>query len=104
MTFTRASHQDTVEGQLVEARCYFNTGATGGDHTYCAYSASRANLPLIIVGDAGQVTYVIEVPAVLADQVTARVRMRGRLTANRQWLWPTALWVWRDGAWRAQSL
>jgi hypothetical protein len=99
VTFSSMRNVSVVEGRLVEARCYFNTGAIDGDHTYCAFSSARANLPLVLLTPTGEIVYLSGAAARLADYVTARVRVTGRVTANHQLLWPTSISVWRNDRW-----
>lgn len=91
-------------GRLVEARCYFETGAIADHHTYCAFRSAQANLPLGVLTDDGRFVYLAHVPSTLADHVTRRVKARARTTADAQFATLVTLSIWRDAAWRPVKL
>lgn len=94
-----ADQYDQVEGTLIEARHYFDTGAIGEDHTLCAELSARAELPLGVLTRDGVVVMITAQPSRLAAYVTRSVRVTGQLTANGQLLQPRALQVWDGARW-----
>jgi hypothetical protein len=103
-TLTFSGGDQEIAGTLIEARCYFNTGATGGDHELCAFLSAKVDLPLGILTDDGAFVLVTSAPSQLASYVTRRVEVRGTITANRQLVRPEAMRARVDGAWREVAL
>jgi len=101
---TFPAQQAEVGGTLIEARCYFNTGAIGGDHTYCAFMSAKANLPLGVYTDRGEFVFLTSTPSRLAAHMTRRVIVRGVLTPNRQLLRPDAIRVRSGSTWHDVEL
>jgi len=100
LAFPEGRSSTEMSGQIVDARCYFNTGATGGDHQYCAFTSARAGLPLLFLSDDGGLAFVTNSPATLAPFVTARVSVRGARTPNGQLLRVDAIRVASADDWR----
>jgi hypothetical protein len=98
------SRRRELQGTLVEARHYFDTGAIGDDHTLCAELSARAELPLGILTREGTVVMLTSRPSQLAAHVTRPVRIAGQLTGNGQLLMPTSLKVWDGGNWIVAEL
>src|ERR1700678_2461382 len=69
LTFPAKDDTTVVEGTLVEARCYLNTGAIAGNHTFCAFWSARANLPLAVLTPRQELIFLTSSPGKLADQV-----------------------------------
>jgi hypothetical protein len=90
-----------IQGTLVEARDYFDTGAVGGNHTFCAYLSALAEQPLGVLADDGSLVMLTSRPSRIAAHVTRTVRVSGQLTANGQLLVPSALQVKRGDTWTA---
>lgn len=90
-----------VQGTLVEVRHYFETGAVGDDHTFCAYQSALAELPLGVLTDAGTLVMLTSRPSRIAAYVTQTVRITGKLTADGQLLVPSSLRVKNGTAWIA---
>jgi hypothetical protein len=93
-----------IQGTLVEARHYFETGAIGDDHTYCAYCSALDELPLGVLTADGTLVMLTSRPSRLAAHVTKTVRITGKLTANGQLLVPSSLRVKNGSAWTAAGL
>lgn len=93
-----------VQGTLVEARHYFDTGAIGGDHLLCAEFSARAELPVGLLTREGTVVMLTGRPSRLAAYVTRSVRVTGQLTANGQLLAPSSLQVWDGAHWQPVAL
>jgi hypothetical protein len=99
LTFRVPDDTTMVEGTLVEARCFLNTGAIAEDHTFCAFSGARANLPLAIVTARGDLVFLTSAPAKLSAHVTRPVRVNGFITPNRQLMRPKVMQVHQRGSW-----
>lgn len=103
LTFS-SSRAKRFEGRLIEARCYLTTSAVAADHAYCAFRSAQGNQPLGLLGDDGRLMFLTESPSRLATLVTQRVRVRGRVTANKQLLQPLSIEVLRNGSWSLVAL
>lgn len=104
LTFPAPSCAETVEGILLEARCYFTTQAMAGDHAFCGFSSALANLPLLVLTPKREVVFLTNQPAQLAVVVTKRVRVTGQRTPNGQLLRPLVVEVSANGGWETLSL
>lgn len=97
------SRSVTVQGTLTEARCYFATGAVGGDHQYCAFISMKANLPVGILTEDGEFVYLVVAPDRLAEHATRLVRIRGARVIGGQLLLPREVWVHDGSRWQEIS-
>ncbi len=104
LTFAPPSRAETVEGTLLEARCYFTTQAQADDHTFCGFSAALANLPLFVLTPKRDVVFLTSPPAQMSSAVTKRVRVTGQRTPNGQLLRPLLIEVNMRGEWEALPL
>jgi hypothetical protein len=99
-----AGGPEEVRGRLIEARCFYNTGATGDDHTFCAFMSAKANLPLGVLTADNELILLTTAPEPLAEHVTRIVAIRGTVTGNRQLLRPESLRVRDAGQWNDIAL
>ena len=58
---------DTVEGELVDSRCYLNMGAVGSDHQMCAQTCAKSGLPLGVLTGKGKYYTLVVQPQPLAE-------------------------------------
>lgn len=45
----------TVSAQVVDMACYLNAGLKGADHKMCAEVCAKAGVPLVFLGDDGNI-------------------------------------------------
>jgi hypothetical protein len=93
-----------IEGTLVEVRHYFETGAVGDDHTFCAYLSALAEIPVGVLRTDGTLVMLTSRPSRVAAHVTKSVRIRGKLTANGQLLVPSSMRVKNGTSWTTAEL
>jgi len=93
-----------IQGTLVETRHYFETGAIGDDHTFCAYLSALAELPVGVLTEDGRLVMLTSRPSRIAAHMTKTVRITGKLTANGQLLVPSSLRVKNGTTWTAAEL
>lgn len=86
-----STEMQEIQGILIEARCYFNTGATGGQHSLCAFRSAKANLPIGILTSDGEFIFITETPNEYAGYVARSVSVKGYLTHNRQLIQPVSI-------------
>lgn len=99
LTYSSLERLSTIEGRLVEVRCYLQERKQSEEQTFCAATDARGNLPLGLVDEKGRLTYLTDMPSRLASLVSERVQIRGLLTVNHQFLRPVAVSRWQDGHW-----
>jgi len=56
----------TIEGELVDTKCYLGMGAKGEDHQGCAVKCAESGIPLGVLEEDGQVHVVLTVTPEIA--------------------------------------
>jgi hypothetical protein len=93
----------TVEGRLVDMKCYLEMGALGEKHAKCAVKCAKSGLPMGILQKRTNEVYTLLVasPAV-ADYGEQTVRVTGTVYGHA--LAPEKMEVQKDGKWETVKL
>ena len=94
----------SVEGELVDSRCYLNMGAKRSDHQMCAQACAKSGLPLGVLTGKGKYYTLVVQPQPLAEYAGEQVRVEGKLDKKSSTITPEKLEVSKDGSWQAVEL
>ncbi len=95
---------DTIEGELVDSRCYLNMGKKGPDHQMCAQTCAKSGLPLGILTSKGKYYTLVVQPQSLASHAGHQGRVSGEINKKARTITPMKLEVRRDGSWEVVEL
>lgn len=95
--FAADPKEKTIEGEVVDLRCYTSQGAkgAGAEHQACGASCAKRGFPVGLVNAKGEAFTLIVSSASYADFVSKPVRITGNVVGAT--LAPTKLEV-KDGA------
>lgn len=92
----------TVEGELLDLRCYTARGAQGEAHQACGTACAKRGLPIGVLNTDGKAyTLLVSSPA-YADYINKDVRITGKVT--NMLLSPTKMEVKDGDTWKAVEL
>ncbi len=95
---------DTLQGELVDSRCYLNMGKKGPDHQMCAQMCAKSGLPLgVLTSNGNHYTLVVQ-PQPLAAHAGHQVRVEGKVNKKARTVTPMKLEVRRNGSWEVVEL
>ena len=99
----KKASKTTIEGTLVDMKCYLEMGASGEKHVQCAAKCAKSGLPMGILKKGTNEVYTLLVasPAV-ADYGEQTVRVTGTVMGHS--LAPEKLEVQKDGKWEEVKL
>ena len=88
----------TVEGTLVDMKCYFGMNTSGEKHAKCAAKCARSGLPMGVMKKGTSEVYTLLAPApAVADYSEQAVRVTGTITGHV--LDPETFEVQKAGKW-----
>jgi len=96
--------EGTIEGELVDTKCYLSMGARGEGHRECAIKCAKMGIPVAIVDKSGK-TYTIAHPTGdLADYQGLQARVTGKIFEDSRTIVPAKVEVNKDGKWTEVKL
>lgn len=99
----KKADKTTVEGTLVDMKCYLEMSMSGEKHAKCAVKCSRSGLPVGLLKKGTQEVYTLLVAApALADHCEQTVRVTGTIMGHA--FAPDKLEVQKDGKWEEVKL
>ncbi|MBI4483171.1 MAG: hypothetical protein HY652_09795 [Acidobacteria bacterium] len=102
-TLYAAAKQGTLEGELVDAKCYIVMGTKGEKHQACATKCAKSGLPLAVAANSG--TYIVLHPAPEIGQYAAsQVRITGEIHEDSKTISPSKMEVKKGAAWQEVNL
>ncbi|MBI4551652.1 MAG: hypothetical protein HY710_05250 [Candidatus Latescibacteria bacterium] len=100
--YTLCAQSQTIEGELIDLRCYISKGVVGEKHMKCAAACVKGGDPVGIV-DAKGMVYTIGAQSAGFEALMAKmVRVTG--TVKQNIIIPTKLEVKEGGGWKAAAL
>ncbi len=98
------AREGTIEGELIDSKCYLSMGARGEGHRACAIKCAKSGIPIAIVDKSGK-TYTIAHPTGdLADYQALQARVTGTIFEDSRTIVPTKVQVHKDGKWTEVKL
>ena len=100
---TKKAGKATVEGTLVDMKCYFGMNASGEKHVQCAAKCAKSGIPMGVLkkGTSEVYTLLASAPA-LADYAEQTVRVTGTIYGHV--LDPEKFEIQKGGKWEEVKL
>lgn len=99
----KKAEKTTIEGTLVDLKCYLEMGASGEKHASCAAKCAKSGLPMGVLKSGTSEVYnlLVASPAV-ADYGEQTIRVTGTVMGHA--LSPEKMEVQKDGRWEEVKL
>ena len=99
----KKAEKTTIEGTLVDMKCYLEMGASGEKHAKCATKCAKSGLPMGVLknGTSEVYTLLVASPAV-ADYGEQTIRVTGTVMGHS--FAPDKFEVQKDGKWEEVKL
>jgi hypothetical protein len=97
-----AAQKSTITGELVDMRCYLDTGEKGPDHQQCASLCAKDGIPVGLLTSEGKVYTLVVPPSALASVMALQAEVTG--TVHGEAIVPETLKVKKGDAWQPVKL
>ena len=92
----------TVEGELLDLRCYTSRGAPGEAHQACGAACATRGLPIGVLNTDGKAYTLLVASPAYADYINKSVRITGKVT--NMMLSPTKMEIKEGDSWKVVEL
>ncbi len=97
--FAGGGKEGTLEGEIVDTRCYLNMEKHGAEHRKCAVACAKDGIPSgILVGD-GKVYTLLVASSGLAEYQAEEARVTGTIFEESSSVSPKKLELKKNGKW-----
>lgn len=102
MVYTLSAQSQTIEGELIDLRCYVSKGVVGEKHMKCASACVKGGDPVGVVDAKGMVYTIGAQSAGFEAHMAKTVRVTGMV--KHSIIIPTKLEVKEGSAWKEAAL
>ncbi|MBI3655076.1 MAG: hypothetical protein HY232_01490 [Acidobacteria bacterium] len=102
-----AAGEQTIEGTLVDTKCYLGGGFKGNDHmgqTKCGTMCAKSGLPVAVLDSKDALTHLMVPAPSVAEHIGMKVRAKGKLDKKSASLTADSLEVNKDGKWEPVNI
>lgn len=97
-----AAQKSTITGELIDMRCYLESGEKGSDHQQCASLCAKDGIPVGVLTSDGKVYTLVVPPSALASVMSMQAEVSG--TIHGEAIIPETLKVKKGDAWQPVKL
>ena len=94
----------SIEGEIVDSRCYQSMGKHGAEHQMCGQMCLNGGLPAGILTSSGKYYTLLVQGSAFADVVGQKARVEGKVDEKSSTIVPLKVEVNKGGAWTAVAL
>jgi hypothetical protein len=97
--FAGGGKDGTLEGEIVDTRCYLNMEKRGAEHKKCAVACAKDGIPSGLLAANGKLYTLLVPSAGLADYQASEARVTGVVFEASRAVSPKKLEVKKGGKW-----
>ena len=97
--FAGGGKEGTLEGEIVDTRCYLNMEKHGAEHKKCAVACAKDGIPSGILVGNGKVYTLLVASSGMAEYQAQEVRVTGTIFEKSTSVSPKKLEVKKSGKW-----
>ena len=94
----------SIEGEIVDSRCYQGMGKHGAEHQMCGQMCLKGGLPAGILTSSGKYYTLLVQGSAFADVVGQKARVEGKVDEKSSTIVPLKVEVNKGGTWTAVKL
>lgn len=99
LSFAGGGKEGTVEGEIVDTRCYLNMGKHGSEHKKCAVACAKDGIPSGILAGNGKVYTLLMASSGMAEYQAQEARVTGTIYEESSSVSPKKLEIKKNGKW-----